>query len=59
MSPARSAPSADLRDWIIGHLDPLEARVTESVTFVTVQERMRLGDVINVGRRGDQGMHQP
>jgi 8-oxo-dGTP pyrophosphatase MutT (NUDIX family) len=26
VSPGHGAPSADLRDWIIGHLDPLEAR---------------------------------
>ena len=34
----------------------LVARIAESGRFFTMQQRMRLGDVSHIGRRGDQGM---
>ncbi len=39
-------------------LDAPVARISEDILLLTVQQRVRLGDVVRIGRRGGHAVHQ-
>ena len=43
-------PAKGFTQVLFAFLNPLAARITEGVAFIAVQERVRLGDVMDVGR---------